>query len=262
MSQSSANTPPEPPNNELPLASVITVVLNGRDTLERTICSVVNQSYPRVEYVIIDGGSRDGTLEIIDKYREKIHHVISEPDRGLYDAMNKGIANSSGDFLWFINSGDEIATPNTLAEVFKNNHTADIYYGQSLIVDFLGNTIGHRRLSPPETLTWRHLRRGMLVSHQSVIVSRAVCSNYDLRYRFSSDYDWLLRALKSSDLVVNTRMVLSRFLDGGVTKQNIRRGLVERFHVMTNNFGLVPTILYHIPIAFRFTWFVIRYRRY
>jgi glycosyltransferase involved in cell wall biosynthesis len=248
--------------NKQPVVSVITVVFNGIDTLERTIKSVINQTYRHIEYIIIDGDSIDGTHNIIKRYESCISKWISEPDDGIYDAMNKGINIATGDYFWFINSGDEIAEPDTLQKVLENQNYADVYYGDTVMVDINNQVIGNRRLTPPENLTWKDLRNGMLVSHQSIIVSRKVAKNYNTNYRFSADFEWMLLALKESSKTVNTQTVLSNFLDGGVTKKNIVPGLRERFKIMKQYFGLFSTLFYHIPIGAKFLWYYLRNKRF
>ena len=101
--------------------SIVTVVFNGENYLERTIKSIVNQTYKNVEYIIIDGNSKDGTLAIIDKYKENISYWISEPDKGIYDAMNKSLDLITGDFVWFINAGDEIHDNKTIENLIKQS---------------------------------------------------------------------------------------------------------------------------------------------
>lgn len=114
-----------------PLISIITVVYNGEKYLEETIQSVINQTYENVEYIIIDGGSTDGTLEIIKKYEDKIDYWVSEKDGGIYDAMNKGIDVATGEWLNFMNAGDSFYSNQTLMEVFnnKNYELYNILYG-------------------------------------------------------------------------------------------------------------------------------------
>ncbi len=248
-----------------PVISIITIVYNGVSSLEKTILSIASQSYPNIEYIIVDGGSTDGTLDIIQKFK---HHpislFISEPDNGLYDAMNKGINMATGDYLWFINSGDEIYESSTLSKIFnaKNTTLADVYYGDTVMINDQGELIGGRRLKPPTHLGWKDFKNGMLVSHQSIIIKREIAGLYNLNYRFSADFEWCLLALKKAKSVVNTHLVLSRFLDGGITKQNIVPGLKERFRIMTRYFGLFSTLLFHIPITLRFVTYVFKNKRF
>lgn len=247
---------------KLPVVSVITVVYNGANTLERTIKSILSQTYPFVEFIVVDGASNDGTLDLIENYASGISKWISEPDSGLYDAMNKGLAMASGDFVWFINSGDEIAGPDVLESIFSGNTDADIFYGETIVVNNEGKVLGNRRLKPPANLTWKHFKRGMLVSHQSVIIRKSICDNYDTRFRFSSDYKWVLSALIKSTKNINTQMVLSRFLEGGLTRKNIVPGLKERFRIMSDAFGFFSTLLSHIPIGVRFVLYYVKNKRF
>lgn len=246
----------------MPTISIITVVYNGEDTIQRTIDSIKDQSYKNIEYIIVDGLSKDNTVEIIKKNSEFVTKFVSEPDNGLYDAMNKALEMATGDYVWFINSGDEIANSDVLSNVFTNSENADIYYGDTLIVDDNGEEIGKRRLQPPKELTWKDFKKGMVVSHQSIIIKRDITRKYDLNYRFSADFDWVLYALKKSKKNVNTQIVLSKFLDGGLTKQNIIPGLKERFSIMVKNFGLIPTIYQHIFISIKFFVFYVKYKRF
>ncbi|WP_430811394.1 MULTISPECIES: glycosyltransferase family 2 protein [unclassified Carboxylicivirga] len=247
-----------------PLISIITIVYNGVNTLQKTIDSIAAQEYSNIEYIIIDGASNDGTIDLIKDNKDVVSKWISEPDEGLYDAMNKGLKLASGHYVWFINAGDEIYAPNTLAQLVEQleGSLPDVIYGDTLMIDADGNEIGERRLQPPSALCWRDFRRGMLVSHQSILVARAIAAPYNTHYRFSADYEWCLQALKAASSVYNSRQILSRFLDGGLTKQNIIPGLRERFDIMRRYFGLLSTLWQHIPIGMRFVCYVARNKRF
>jgi glycosyltransferase involved in cell wall biosynthesis len=247
-----------------PKFSIITITYNAAETIERTIESIVNQTYKNIEYIIIDGASTDDTLKKIEPYKYAISYIVSEKDKGLYDAMNKGLRAATGDYVWFINSGDEIATKTTLDDVTKliTNELPDVIYGDTLMTSMDGEVIGGRRLTPPEKLTWKSFRMGMLVSHQAFIAKRALANEYDISYRFSADFDWCVSILKRSRSILNTHMTLARFLDGGITKQNIAAGLRERFRIMVRYYGLLPTIAHHIPIAVKFFFYLFINKRY
>jgi len=122
-------------NKENILISIITVVYNGETHLEQTIKSVLNQTYPNTEYIIIDGGSTDGTLDIIKKYNDKIAFWVSEPDNGIYDAMNKGIELATGEWINFMNAGDTFANKNTIEKIFSKSsyEEVDVIFGNSII---------------------------------------------------------------------------------------------------------------------------------
>lgn len=245
-----------------PKISVITVVFNSIDFIGITIDSVLSQSYKQMEYIIIDGNSTDGTLDVIAGYKG-ISRVISEPDKGLYDAMNKGLEVATGDYVWFLNSGDQIYSIDTIETMVAGlNGAPDIIYGGTMIIDKVQNEIGDRRLKPPEKLTWKSFRQGMVVCHQSIIVKKELAPEYNLNYRLSADIDWAIRTTKGANLIYNSKQILSRFLEGGLTEHNIKEGLKERFRIMTKYYGLVPTILRHFLFGIRLTNFYLRHRRF
>jgi glycosyltransferase involved in cell wall biosynthesis len=242
--------------------SVITVVFNAEKLIARTIESVLNQSYPSIEYIVVDGLSTDGTLEVVRSF-PGIHRVISEADRGLYDAMNKGMKEATGDYVWFLNAGDQIYAPDTVERMMEGlEELPDIIYGGTMIIDEAQNEIGDRRLKPPAHLNWRSFRKGMLVCHQSLLVKRELAPEYNLDYRLSADIDWSIRAAKNAGQIRNAGMVLSRFLEGGMTRRNIKAGLKERFRIMARYYGWVPTLLRHVLFGIRLTRFYVRHRRF
>lgn len=237
-----------------PKFSIITVTYNAGAVLEDTIQSVITQSYRNVEYIIVDGGSKDRTPEIIEKYKEHIHTVISEPDNGLYDAMNKGIRLATGDYVCFLNGGDALHEEDTLQQMVHSitgTELPDVIYGETAIVDEEGHFLRMRRLSAPETLTWKSFKAGMVVCHQAFFARRDRIVPYDLRYRFSADFDWCIRVMKQSRILHNTHLVLIDYLNEGMTTRNHKASLKERFRIMCHHYGIIPTV-------FRHAWFVIR----
>jgi len=237
------------------LFSIITVTYNASQWLERTIQSVISQSYPHIEYIIIDGNSTDGTLELIKKYQPSITHCISEPDNGLYDAMNKGLKLASGDYVWFLNAGDALYSENTVQEIvnkFGGENLPDIIYGETQVVDSQGKALAMRRLKAPEKLSWKSFRMGMLICHQSFIVKRAIAVLYDLQYRFTADYDWCIRCMKKATAIFNSHLILSRFMEAGLSAENRKESLKERYRIMCENYGKLPTQMRHIWFTFRF----------
>ena len=154
-------------NHLHPKFSIITVTYNAEKVLEDTIQSVVFQTYRDVEYIIVDGNSKDNTMEIVSKYRNHISKVISEPDKGLYDAMNKGIRMATGDYLCFLNAGDEFHDNETLQKTIhtlKGKELPDVIYGETAIVDEEGHFLHMRRLSTPEHLSWKSFNVNLMVS--------------------------------------------------------------------------------------------------
>ncbi len=249
--------------------SVITCTYNAGNELQRTVDSVLAQTYPNVEHLIIDGLSKDATLEVANEYKRKSeegensHEVIilSESDNGLYDAMNKGLMNATGDYLVYLNAGDTFPSANTL-ETVANSVGEDealpaVLYGDTDIVDDEGRFLRHRRLSPPEHLTWRSFKQGMLVCHQAFYARTDIASRnpYDLNYKFSADVDWCIRIMKDADqqnlTLRNVHEVIANYLDGGMTVKNHRASLKERFHIMCKHYGWLSTVMMH-------AWFVVR----
>ena len=235
--------------------SIITVVFNGETHLEETIKSVLSQTYPAIEYLIIDGKSRDATVDIIKKYNEKIAFWVSEADKGLYDAMNKGLEAATGDFVWFINAGDTIYKNDTVETIilhYKEN--TDILFGEVMIVDGNRNELGTRSARTaqklPETLTWQSLRYGMVVSHQGILVRRSIAPSY-LLDNLTADIDWVIVALKRARHIVNTHTILATFQTGGISTQRKRQSLRDRFWVFSRHFGLLNTLFAHIYIGLR-----------
>lgn len=238
-----------------PKFSIITVTYNAAKVLEDTIQSIVTQTYKNMEYIVVDGGSTDGTLDLIQKYKEHIHTVVIEPDRGLYDAMNKGIRLATGDYLCFLNAGDGLHEDDTLQlmvhSLVPGQELPDVLYGETDIVDSEGHFLHKRRLAAPEVLTWRSFQKGMLVCHQAFFARRDRVEPYDLQYRFSADFDWCIRIMKKSKVLHNTHLTLIDYLNEGMTTRNHRASLKERFRIMAKHYGWISTVAHH-------AWFVVR----
>ncbi len=253
-------------NTYKPLVSIVTVVYNSVDFIENTIKSVINQEYKNIEYIVIDGASTDGTLDIINKYKEHINILVSEKDNGLYYAMNKAVELASGDYLWFINSGDEVYSTKNLCTIFENLPTSkklpDVIYGETEIIDQEGKSVGMRRHSTPEKLNWRTFRFGMKVCHQSAIVKRKLLDFYNTKYKYSADFEWLIKVLKKSDYIYNSHLILSKFMEGGLTNHSLLPSLKERFAIMRKHYGLLPTIFNNIYLAIRLSFYYFKNKRF
>lgn len=244
-----------------PILSVVTIVYNNVSDIERTMLSVLGQTYPHIEYIVIDGLSDDGTLDVIQKYRSRIAKLISEKDEGIYDAMNKGIAAATGDYLIFMNSGDEFYAADTVASVFASTPDADIYYGETEMINDKGESLGRRRHKAPKKFTWKGFKYGMSISHQAIYVKRSLVEPYDPRYQLSADIDWIIRAAKKAKKIVNVNQYVARYLVGGMSKKKHRQSLKERFQIMKKHYGLLPTVINHGVITFNLSWYYLRYRR-
>lgn len=237
-----------------PKFSIVTVTYNAGATLEDTIQSVITQSYKNLEYIIVDGGSKDRTLEIIRQYRPHISKVISEPDKGLYDAMNKGIRMATGDYICFLNAGDELHEDDTLllmVHSLTESSLPDVIYGETAIVDEEGHFLRMRRLSAPEHLNWKSFRNGMMVCHQAFFARRDLVEPFDLQYRFSADFDWCIRIMKKSQVLHNTHLTLIDYLNEGMTTRNHKASLKERYRIMCKYYGYIPTVIRHLGFVIR-----------
>lgn len=236
------------------MITIVTVTYNAEKTIERTLESVAMQTYKDYEHLIVDGASKDRTTEIARRYNTV---VVSEPDKGLYDAMNKGIRLSKGEWIVFLNAGDKLHSADTLQHIAEAAAlpSVGIIYGDTDIVDDEGRKIRNRRLTPPEQLTWRSFKEGMLVCHQSFYVNKKIVLNYDLAYRFSADFDWCIHCMKEGERLglknIYIREPFTDYLSEGMTTANHKASLKERFCIMSMHYGLLPTVLQHI-------WFILR----
>jgi len=242
-----------------PTLTVITVVYNNVRDIERTLTSVIRQTYPHIEYLIIDGNSTDGTVDVIKRYAEHISQWISEPDKGIYDAMNKGLGRATGDYVLFMNSGDEIYAEDTVAQVFASAPDADIYYGETEMYDEDWHSLGLRRHAIPAQFNWRSFRFGMSISHQAIYIRRSIAGRYDPRYRLSADIDWIICAAKKANKIVNTRRLVAKYLVGGMSKKRHWQSLKERFRIFTKHYGLLPNIVNHLIITLNLVVYYIRH---
>lgn len=239
-----------------PLFSIITVTFNAASTLPATLASVREQTYSGpMEYIVMDGASKDGTPELARQAGIAGMTVVSEPDGGLYDAMNKALERARGEYVIFLNAGDAFHSPDVLAryaEAIRRENRPGIVYGQTLLVDGDRRPAGSRHLTAPEMLTYRSFADGMLVCHQAMAVLRRITAPYDLSYRFSADYEWCLRCLQHSrhNVYVGDEPVID-YLNEGVTTRNEFRSLGERFRIMCHYYGIAPTIARHVRFALR-----------
>lgn len=238
-------------NINLPVLSIITVVYNGAQFIERTIKSIQEQTYSNIEHIIVDGNSTDKTLDIIKRYEHKIAYWLSEKDKGIYDAMNKGLNLASGEYILFLNAGDELADRDVVNQIFTLFEPSDVYYGDTIITSVEGKPLRKARLRPPNKLSWRSIRYGMVVCHQSFIVRKSITGTYDLSYHISADIDWVINCLKKSNKVTNTKLDISKFMEGGMSTTNQRKGLIERYYILKTHYGFLPNLLNHGYIVLR-----------
>ncbi len=240
-----------------PLFSIITVTYNASTTLGVTLASVREQSCKLYEYIVMDGCSTDGTVEMAREAAIEGCRIYSSPDKGLYDAMNKALEVAKGEYLIFLNAGDTFHSPDTLQHVAdavlaQGNDFPGVVYGQTQLVDNQRRVIGERHLQAPEELTFDSFKHGMLVCHQAFIAYHKVVGKYDLTYRYSADYDWCIRCLQKSRRNLYLPEVLIDYLSEGLTTKNRYRSLRERFKIMCQYYGTWSTIYRHIGFLPRF----------
>lgn len=244
-----------------PVLSVITIVYNNVRDIERTLLSVLNQSYTNIEYIVVDGASSDGTIDILKKYEYRLSKLIIEKDKGIYDAMNKGLALASGDYVLFMNSGDEIYATDTVAKVFATAADADIYYGETEMYNEQWQSLGRRRHRAPEHFSWKSFRLGMSVSHQAIYIRRSLTAPYDLQYQLSSDIDWVIKAAKKARKIVRVQGYVAKYLVGGMSKKRHQQSLKERFQIFSKHYGFLPNLLNHGVIAVKLAYYYILHRK-
>lgn len=233
-----------------PLISVVTITYNAAQTLPITMASVAEQTFTDFEHLIIDGASRDDTILIARKMGLPDVRIVSEPDNGLYDAMNKGLRKARGQYVVFLNAGDAFHEPDTLKHYAAaiRAKSPDIIYGDTEIVGIDGRTIGKRHLSAPDILTLDSFSDGMLICHQSFMVRKSIAPRYDTDYRFSADYDWTIRCIKASrpGSRINLHRVVTDYLSDGLSDRNKKESLKERFRIMSHHYGTVRAVWKHL----------------
>lgn len=233
-----------------PLVSVITVVYNGEKFLEQTILSVINQTYKNIEYIIIDGGSTDSTCNIIRNYDTRIDYWVSEADKGIYDAMNKGISYANGELIGIINSDDwyEENTITEIVEKYVRNRDIGVFHGIHRLWDKDGllGVIGHSDL---------FLKYGM-ISHPTCFIAKSVYEKYGLyscKYKIVSDYEIMLR-FKSKDVkFLFIEKIITNFRNNGLSNQFKGKVMLETMLVQSN-YSIISKkqlILYKIGYYFR-----------
>lgn len=243
-----------------PTFSIITVVFNGADLLEGTLKSVKMQTYTNYEYIVIDGGSTDGTLDTIQNNQHHLTTWISEKDKGIYDAMNKAFALAKGDFLLFLNSGDRLFDTEVLANLAKHiTPKTAILYGETMLVNEQREHIGTRSaLTPqrlPKQLNWQSMRFGMVVCHQAFLVRRELPPPQYIEKNLAADIDWVINCLKKSRETVNTHIIISEYLMGGTSKKRHQQSLWDRYDILKKHFGFFPNVFAHAYIVARAAWF-------
>lgn len=219
------------------LVSIITVVFNGATHLEQTITSVLALEYLPLEYIIIDGGSTDGTLDIIRKYEDRIDYWVSENDRGIYDAMNKGIALARGTWIGLLNA-DDYYEPGAVSAVMarvKECPGSQLVYGNTYVVQ---ERLGIRYKWYASTKYWL----GMCFSHQALWVHSEVyrqLGGYDDRLKIAADYDFVVKCFTSGLRMVSVDAFVVNYRDSGISALNLMHSMREGRHVLRRYVGLL-----------------------
>ena len=235
-----------------PVISIITVCYNAEREIEATLKSIKEQSFKNYEYIIVDGASKDNTLKVISQSGVEPTHLVSERDKGIYDAMNKGLALAQGEYLMFLNAGDSLYSTNTLQKIADAaKGSPDVIYGDTAIVDAERNYLRPRKLRPPKTLTRNSFKNGMLVCHQAFLPKRELAMPYDMAYRFSADFDWCVKILSASKKCMQIDDFIVNYLEEGATTRNHIKSLKERFRIMCKHYGFFVTFFKHICFLFR-----------
>ena len=237
-----------------PFISIVTVCYNAASVLEGTIQSVINQSCDDIEYIVIDGASKDDTLNIIEEFSPHISKWITEPDKGIYDAMNKGIELATGKYIWFLNAGDRAFDDNVIEKLKEISEENDVLYGEVMIVDDARKYLGTRSEitvhNLPDHLTRTDMVKGMIVCHQGFIPRLSIVPKF-IPKNLSADIDWVIRILEKAKSTCKTDFNIAEYLAGGVSKKKWQQSLKDRFKILKAHFGLASAIYNHVLIIGR-----------
>jgi glycosyltransferase involved in cell wall biosynthesis len=234
----------------LPKISIVTVVYNDRDALEKTLESVAAQDYSNIESIIIDGGSNDGTLEVIKKYHAIIAYWVSEPDNGIYEAMNKGMNMANGEYITFLNAGDCYTQADVITNLFTNNNHEDIVYGDIFVVNAFND-------KPPRYQKARPFNKDKLlkygtavVCHQAIFVKKSISPQYNLKYKYKAELNWYFDLVEANDNLsyehINIPVVY--YALGGYGYVNFVSNLLEWCQLIINRYGLWVFFKYNYPM--------------
>jgi len=240
------------------LVSIVTIVFNGEMHIEQTINSVLAQKYSPIEYIIIDGGSTDGTLRKIEKYKNRIDHFISEPDDGIYHAINKGISLARGDLIGLIHCGDYYE-PDAVSDAVDSflNTGADVIYGDLKIVEEAGGESVIRVVQGDHN----NLKNRMSIHHPATFVSRKCYMQhglYDTKYRSAADYDFFLKLFLSNVNFHHVDKVLANFRSGGTSGSNFKLATRENICIRQKRLGNLHAFKYLVLCSVSHYYFTSR----
>lgn len=210
--------------------SIITVNLNNLDGLRKTVESVCSQSFTDFEWIVIDGGSTDGCRELIEQYSERIAYWCSEPDKGIYNAINKGIAHANGEYLQFLNSGDRLYEPTTLEKVFLRLPKGDIIYGDAMLLYPDGSTLDKKY---PDTVSLNYFKHDV-INHQACFFRREVFDGhpYNEEYLIASDWAYCFEAVCRGLRFVHIPQTIVNYDNGGLSAKWTEHQIREREDIL------------------------------
>lgn len=219
--------------------SIVTLNLNNAEGLERTAQSVVNQSFSDFEWIVMDGGSSDGSTDVIEKFKSRISYWKSERDTGIYNAMNSGVKVASGEFVLFLNSGDALYDSNTLSEVFCKEYQNVILYGDIIVTNFQSKKENIIRY--PEKLLFSDLfLRG--ICHNATFIPKQILMACPMseNYKIASDWEFFMKMALASYPFQHIDILVTRYEDGGVSTVNVDKNVQERLEIREQ---LVPRMI-------------------
>ena len=239
---------------EYPKITIITVCFNAVSCIEQTIKSVINQTYPNIEYIIIEGNSIDGTIDIIEQYKDNITHWVSEPDKGIFDAMNKGIVLSHGDWVLFLNSGDYLYSDYVISQCFleKDYSGFSVLYG-----DVYKDYVSEDRYYKEKPFYSSHKKiKGMGICHQAIFVQGNTIRGlkFDLSYKCCSDYNMMVQIYKEGGRFLSLNMPISVYSTIGFSVQQWKLCFYEEAKIC----GMHSSLLYKIILCKRIAFMMMR----
>jgi len=231
------------------LFSIITVVFNGENEIEQTLLSCIEQNFQNIEYIVIDGASTDNTLNIVNKYRNRISKIISEPDKGIYDAMNKGISIANGEWLLFMNCGDQFFNSSVLSNVASElttiSNNPEIIYGDA-IYKYQNTSL----LTKPMPII--KINREMIMCHQSIFVRKDIikANKFDLKYKLAADYAMMYKLYFDNYKFqyLNLCISINNQVDGE-TMRNFKLSTKERYSIHKDHGSLRNLLLLNLKLV-------------
>lgn len=237
---------------EMPKISVVTVCFNAAFFIENTMKSIWEQTYPSIEYIIVDGDSTDDTLLLIQKYSQchfnsaqssKSFYYLSEPDKGVFDAMNKAMQMATGEYILFIGAGDRFQDNHSIENILIEHNNADLLYSRAVCMQPDGEVQPwHLETPPPHRLSPQSFVRGMAICHPCMVVNRRCWQEYDLRYHVSADLDWAIRVVRQAKTRHFYDAVFCQYMTGGMSHKRRKNGSRERFAILKHHLGWLPAV--------------------